>query len=67
MTQYYIPNRTPSPVSAAARAAKANRRAVLERVRSQRAQTYKKTVTEWVQAGAIIRGSTLKGRYQKNV
>jgi hypothetical protein len=67
MTEYHIPNTAPSPITAAARVAKAKRRAVLERVRAQRAQTYKKTVTEWVQAGAIIRGSALKERYQKNV
>ena len=55
---------TPASISAAARAAKAERRAVLERVRAQRAQAYKRTVAEWTEIGAIIRGSDLKKRYQ---
>jgi hypothetical protein len=37
----------------------------LQRVRAQRAQAYKKTVADWVQAGAIIRGSELKKRYNQ--
>jgi hydroxyethylthiazole kinase-like sugar kinase family protein len=52
-----------SPISAAARAAKAARRVVLGRVRAQRAQAQKKTVQELIHAGAIIRGSDLKKRY----
>ena len=56
---------TPASISTAARAAKAERRAVLERVRAQRAQAYKRTVAEWVEIGAIVRGSTLKERYAR--
>jgi len=63
MTEYGTPYTPHSPLSAAARAAKAKRRAVLQRVRAQRAQAYKRTVTDWIQAGAIIRGSDLKKRY----
>jgi hypothetical protein len=55
---------TPAAISAAARAAKAERRAVLERVKAQRAQAYKKTVAEWIELGAVILGSELKERYQ---
>ena len=65
MTAYRTTSTTYSPITAATQAAKAKRQAVLERVRAHRAQTYKKTVAEWVQAGAIIRGSTLKERYQR--
>jgi hypothetical protein len=64
MTYYPTSKQLQSPISVAARAAKAERQAVLERVRRQRAQAYKKSVNEWVQAGAIIRGSELKKRYQ---
>jgi hypothetical protein len=64
MIYYPTSKQAQFPISAAARAAKAERRAVLERVTAQRAQTYKKTVAEWVQEGAIIRGSELKERYQ---
>ena len=56
---------TSSPVAAAAQAAKAKRRAVIQRVRAQRAQAAKKTVAEWVQVGAIFRGSELKKRYHQ--
>jgi hypothetical protein len=49
---------------AAAREAKAKRQAILERVRGQRAQAYKRTVAEWIEIGAIIRGSEFKERYQ---
>jgi hypothetical protein len=66
MTYYPTSRQSQSPISAAARAAKAERRAVLERVRAQRAQAYKKpTVQEWIHAGAIIRGSELKKRYTR--
>jgi hypothetical protein len=43
---------------------KAKRQAVLTRVRAQRAKVYKRTVAEWMQVGAIIRGSELKQQYQ---
>ena len=46
-----------------AQEAKAKRQAVLDRVRKQRAQTYKRTAQEWIQVGAIIRGGDLKKRY----
>ncbi len=52
-----------SLLSAAALEAKARRQAVLNRVRAHRAQAYKKTVAEWIQVGAIIKGSELKKRY----
>jgi hypothetical protein len=64
MTYYPTSRQSYSPISAAAQAARAERRAVLERVRAQRAQRYKRTTAEWIQAGAIIRGSELKERYQ---
>jgi hypothetical protein len=64
MTMYTTIRSSQSPLSAAAREAKAKRQAVLARVRGQRAQAYKKTVTEWIEMGAIIRGSELKERYQ---
>jgi hypothetical protein len=63
MTYYPTRKQSQSPISAAARAAKAKRRAVLERVRAQRVRAYKKTVNEWKQLGAIISGSELKKRY----
>ena len=65
MTYYPTGRQVQSPISAAARAAKAERRSVLERVRAQRAQTQKKTVQEWLHAGAIMRGSDLKKRYER--
>jgi hypothetical protein len=64
MTHYPTSNQSPPALSAAAHAAKAKRRAVLERVRAQRAQVHKRTIAEWVQVGAIIRGTELKKRYQ---
>jgi hypothetical protein len=61
MTEYHIPISEPSPITLAARAAKARRQAVLERVQAQRAKAYtKKTGAKWVQVGTIIRGSELK-------
>jgi hypothetical protein len=65
MTMYPTTRRTQSTISATARAAKAKRQAVLERVRAQRAQSYKKTASEWIEVGAIIRGSELKERYER--
>jgi hypothetical protein len=56
-----------SSIPAAAREAKAKRQAVLGRIRAQRAQTYKKTVVQWIESGAIIRGSELKERYQREM
>jgi len=53
------------PISAAVRAAKARRQAVLQRVRAQRAHAYKKTVAEWRKLGAVITGSELKVRYSQ--
>ncbi len=44
--------------------AKAKRQAVLQRVRAQRAQAYKRTAAEWMEEGVIIRASELKKRYQ---
>jgi hypothetical protein len=55
---------TPQTITEAARAAKAKRQAVLERVRKQRAQTYKRTVAEWMDEGVLIPASELKKRYQ---
>jgi hypothetical protein len=66
MTHYPTSNQLPPSLFAAAHAAKAKRRAVLARVRAQRAKKYKKTVAEWVAVGAIFRGSTLKERYQNS-
>jgi len=60
---YYGATYSSSPVSAASKAAKAKRRAVIQRVRAQRAKVCKKTVAEWRQLGAIITGSDLKKRY----
>ena len=65
MTMYPRTQASQSALPAAAREAKAKRQAVLGRVRAQRAQAYKKTVAEWIEVGAIIRGSELKERYQK--
>jgi hypothetical protein len=65
MTMYTTTRNSQSFLSAAAREAKAKRQAVLQRVRAQRAQTYKRTVSEWIEVGAIVRGSELKERYQK--
>jgi hypothetical protein len=65
MTNYRTEQQSQSPLSAAAQEAKAKRRAVLERVRAQRAHAYKKTVSEWKRLGAIISGSELKAQYQK--
>jgi len=64
MTMYTTTRGSQSPLSAAAREAKGKRQAVLQRVRAQRAQAYKKTVSEWMEVGAIIRGSELKERHQ---
>ena len=52
-------------LSQAAQEAKAKRQAVLQRVRAQRAATYKRTAAEWMQDGEIIRTSELKKRYQQ--
>ena len=49
-------------LSHVAQEAKAKRRAVLRRVRAQRAAAQKRTVSDWIQAGAIIRGSELRER-----
>jgi hypothetical protein len=65
MTYYPTSKQAQSPISAAARAAKAERQAVLQRVRAQRAQVYKKRVSEWIAGGAIMRGSELKERYER--
>jgi hypothetical protein len=64
MTHYRTSNQTLSSISAAARVAKAERQAVLERVRVQRAQASKKSVAEWMKTGGIIRGTDLKERYE---
>ncbi len=66
MTAYHLPYSEPSPISIAARAAQAKRKAVLKRVQAQCAKAYtKKTGAEWVQVGAIIQGSELKKQHQK--
>ena len=55
MTDYHLSYSGPSPITLAARAAKARRKAVLERVWAQRTKTYaKKTGGQWIAAGAII-------------
>lgn len=64
MTEYRTSTTTCSPISAAARVAKAKRQAVLQRVRAQRARVYKRTVADWEAVGAIMRGSELKEKYQ---
>jgi hypothetical protein len=64
MTMYPTTRGIQSALPTAAREAKARRQAVLHRVRAQRAQRYKKTVSEWIVTGAIIRGSELKERYE---
>jgi hypothetical protein len=48
----------------AARAAKAQRQAVLQHVSAQRAAAYKRTVADWMNEGLFIRTSELKERYQ---
>jgi hypothetical protein len=63
MTAYPRNHTADDRIARAAQEAKAKRRAVLERVRTQRAQVHKRTVAEWQQVGAIIRGSELKRRY----
>jgi len=65
MTQYTHTAVHPSSLSARAQEAKAKRQVVLRRVRAQRAQTYKRSVTDWMQEGVIIRASELKERYQQ--
>jgi hypothetical protein len=67
MTHYLTSKPSQSSISAAAREAKAKRRAVVERVRAQRVKAHKRTVAEWIQAGAIIRGSDLKEQYERKV
>jgi predicted esterase YcpF (UPF0227 family) len=52
----------PQSISQAARAIKAKRQAVLERVRKQQAQVHK-TVQDWMDEGLVIPASKLKGRY----
>ncbi len=64
MTQYPLQNNQLIPLSKRAQEAKARRQAVLQRVQLQRAQTYKKTATQWMQEGVIIRASELKKRYK---
>ncbi len=43
--------------------AKAKRRAVLERIRKQRAAAYKRTAQEWIDIGLVMPASKLKERY----
>lgn len=62
MTEYGFPP-VQKTYSERMREAKTKRQAVLGRVRAQRAQAHKKTVSELVQTGAIFRGSDLKKRY----
>ena len=64
MTEYRTTYTSDAAITAAARAAKAQRQAVLHKVRTQRAVANKRTVAEWVQEGAIVRASELKNRYQ---
>jgi hypothetical protein len=63
MTAYRTSTTTYSRISAAARAAKARRQAVLQRVKAQRVQTYKRTVADWMKDGLVLRGSDLRNRY----
>jgi hypothetical protein len=51
---------TYSPVSTAAKAAKARRQAVLRRVQAQRAIAHKRTVADWMEEGLIVRASELR-------
>jgi hypothetical protein len=61
MTEYHLHTSEPSPITLAARASKAKRKAQLEQVWARRAQaSAKKTVGQWVEVGKIIRGSELK-------
>ncbi len=64
MTQYRFPYQQQQVTPQSVQEAKARRQAVLQRVRAQRAQAAKRTVTEWMQDGTIIRASELKERYQ---
>jgi hypothetical protein len=64
MTAYGRTTTPPASISVAAQAAKAERRAVLERVRAQRTQAAKRTVAVWIELGTVIRGSELKERYE---
>jgi hypothetical protein len=64
MTAYRTSDTSGAAVTAAARAAKAQRQAVLQHVRAQRAAAYKRTVADWMNEGLFIRTSELKERYQ---
>jgi len=63
MTNLPTSRQLESPISVAAKAAKEKRRAVLERVRAQRAKSYKKSLAQCMQDGTVIRASELKNRY----
>ncbi len=54
---------TPHAVTQAARAAKAKRQAVLDRVRKQRALAHKRTVQDWMDDGLVMTATELKKRY----
>ncbi len=62
MTAYSFP-RPEAPKSV--QEAKAKRQAVLQRVRAQRAATYKRTIAEWIDEGVVFRASALKEQYQQ--
>ncbi len=51
--------------SDAAQAAKAQRDVILQRIRAQRAQAYKRTAAALMQEGVVSRASELKERYQR--
>jgi hypothetical protein len=62
MSEYRTTYTSDAVVTAAARAAKARRQALLHRVQAQRAEVYKRTVADWMKEGLIIRASELKER-----
>ncbi len=62
MTAYGFPR---PQVLKSVQEAKAKRQAVLQRVRAQRAQAYKRTATEWMEEGVIVRASELKKDYER--
>jgi hypothetical protein len=63
MTAYRFSTTTQPQRATAAQEAKAKRQAVLQRVRKQRVQAYKRTVAEGMEEGVLVRASELKERY----
>ncbi len=64
MTQYVATPVASSSYAERVQEAKARRQAVLERVRKQWAQAYKRTVADWMNEGLLMPASKLKERYQ---